>query len=163
MKNILTKILSISLGILIIGEILYSSIANSIKEESIKESIKNNLLTGLIYNEKGEKTDIFNTILKLTKLDEETVLKLMKNETADRYITDIVNSIYDYNLTGDEKYKYTKEKIIKIIEDNVDQVLNEINYVINNQEKEELINYVKNNSDYIIDTIYSTNIGGYTK
>ena len=57
--------------------------------------LKINLLTGFIYDESGNKTEIFNTILRLTPLDEETVIKLMENETANDILTDIVNSIYD--------------------------------------------------------------------
>lgn len=163
MKKRFTKFLSFILIITIIFEILYTSIANSITETKIKESIKNNLLTGLIYDDNGNKTEIFNTIVKLTTLDEETVIKLMKNETADNIITDIVDSIYDYNLTKDESVKYTKEQIIQIVEDNIDKVLSEINYPITAKEREETIKYTKTNTDYILETIYSTDIGDYSK
>ena len=40
----------------------------------------------------------------------------MNNETANDILTDIVNSIYDYHLTGDEQYKYTSKQIIDIVE-----------------------------------------------
>ena len=163
MKKISITTLSIILTIAIITEITYTSIANSITETKIKESIKENLLTGFIYDDNGNKTEIFNTILRLTTLDEETVIKLMENETADNIITDIVNSIYDYNLTGDESYKYTGPEIIKIVEDNIDQVLSEINYSITAKERAEVISYTHNNTDYILETIYSTDIGDYTK
>lgn len=163
MRKTITTILSILLAITIILQITYSAIANSITENSIKESIKNNLLTGLIYDDNGNKTEIFNTIVRLTKLDEETVIKLMENETADQIITDVVNSIYDYNITGDESVKYTKTQIIDIVEDNIDQVLSEIDYPITTSEREEAINYTKNNTQEIIDIIYSTDIGDYTK
>lgn len=163
MRKILSKVLSLTLAIAIIATITYTSIANSITDTKIKESIKNDLLTGLIYDDNGNKTEIFNAILRLTKLDEETVIRLMENETADEIITDIVDSIYDYNLTGDESYKYTDTQIINIVEDNIDKVLSEINYPITAEERTEAINYTKNNTAYIIDTIYSTDIGDYTK
>lgn len=163
MKKILISFLSILLAITIILEITYVSLADSITEEKIKESIKENLLTGFIYDDNGNKTEIFNTILKLTKLDEETVIKLMENETANNIITDIVNSIYDYNLTGDASYKYTGTEIINIVEENIDKVLSEIDYPITSEERSEVIDYTKNNTDYILDTIYKTDIGDYTK
>lgn len=163
MKKISITILSILLAIAIIAEITYTSLANSITENKIKESIKENLLTGFIYDDNGNKTEIFNTILRLTKLDEETIIKFMENETADKIITDIVNSIYDYNLTGDESYKYTGPEIIKLVEDNMDKILSEINYPITASERAEVLDYTYNNTDYIIDTIYSTDIGDYTK
>lgn len=163
MKKILTAILSTLLAVSIILEIGYTSIANSITEKKIKENIKENLLTGLIYDDAGNKTEIFNTILRLTTLDEETVMKLMENETADSILTDIVNSIYDYNLTGDEGVKYTGQQIIEIVENNMDKVLREIEYPITPKEREEVLDYTRTHTDYIIDTIYSTDIGGYTK
>ena len=163
MRKIITFLLCLLLSITIILEISYTSIAKSISRKEIKENIKANLLTGLMYDEKGNKTEIFNTILRLTDLDEETVKKLMDNETANNIITDIVNSIYDYNLTGDETLKYSKNKIISIVENNIDKVLREINYSITPKERQEVIDYTKNHTDYIIDTIYKTDIGYYVK
>lgn len=163
MKKYILPILSITLGITIIAEITYVSLSNSITDNQIKESIKSNLLTGLIYDDNGNKTEIFYTILNLTNLDEETVIKLMNNKKADKIITDIVDSIYDYNLTGDNSYKYTKTKIITIVEENIDEILVEINYNITEKQRQEILDYTYNNTDYIIKTIYSTNIGNYKK
>lgn len=163
MKKLSLTILSFLLAVSIITQITYTSLANSITENKIKESIKENLLTGLIYDDNGNKTEIFNTILRLTTLNEETVIKLMENPTADEIITDIVNSIYDYNLTGDPSYKYTSQEIINIVEENIDQVLKEINYYITPEERQEVIDYTNNNTNYILNTIYSTDIGDYTK
>ena len=87
----------------------------------------------------------------------------MNNETANNILTDIVNSIYDYNLTGEEKYKYTSKQIIDIVENNIDKVLSEINYNISEEDRQSVINYTKNHTDYIIDTIYKTDIGDYQK
>lgn len=163
MKRISINILSIILAISIVTLVTYTSIADSITETKIKESIKENLLTGFIYDDNGNKTEIFNTILRLTKLDEETVIRFMENETADEIITDIVNSIYDYNLTGDASYKYTRNKIIQLVEDNMDKILSEIGYHITKEERQEVLDYTYNNTEYIINTIYSTDIGDYTK
>ena len=87
----------------------------------------------------------------------------MENETANEIITDIVDSIYDYNLTGDTSYKYSRERIINIVEDNMDKVLNEIDYYISSSDREEVIRYTRNNTDDILEVIYSTNIGDYRK
>lgn len=163
MKKTISTILNILLTITVIIQVTYISISNSITTTKIKESIKENLLTGFIYDDNGNKTEIFNTILRLTTLDESTIIKLMENKTADKIITDIVNSIYDYNLTGDESYKYTKNQIIEIVEENMDKVLSEINYYLTEQERQDVLNYTHNNTQYIIDTIYKTDIGDYTK
>ena len=87
----------------------------------------------------------------------------MENETADEKITDVVNSIYDYNLTGDASYKYTKQQVIDIVEDNMDKILIEIDYKITASDRQEVLDYTYNNTDYIINTIYSTDIGDYKR
>ena len=163
MKKLTLTILSFLLGFAIIGEVVYSSLANSITDSAIKESIKANLLTGFIYDDNGNKTEIFNTIMRLTTLDEATVIKIMENARADEIIIDVVNSIYDYNLTGDVSYKYTEVEIIELIEDNMDRILAEIDYHITTSERKEVLDYVYNNTKYIIDTIYSTDIGDYSR
>lgn len=147
----------------IIGNVIYFSFASSIREDVIRESIKKELLTGFIYEDDGRKTEIFNTIVRLTHLSEEDVIKLMENETANDIITDFVDSIYDYNLTGDVSYKYTKDRLIEIVDVNFDKVLSEIGYNYSANDKKDVIDYVRDNIDYILDTIYATDIGGYTK
>ena len=104
---------------------------------------------------------LFEAILELTPLDEETVIKLMENDTVNMYLTDIVNSIYDYNLTGDEGYKYTGDRIYEIVDENIDSVLREIDYPFSISDREEVFDYMDTHMDYIIDTIYSVDIGGY--
>ena len=156
-SNLLTTICII----LLITTIIYTSISNSITTKSLKTTSKNLVQTGLIYNDDNTYTDIFNTILKLTPLTEQQTLDMMNLDYIEEILTDIVNSIYDYNLTGDETLKYTKEEIIKLIEDNIVKVTTDINYPLSNQDKIEAINYTKENTDYIIDTIYQTNIGDW--
>lgn len=163
MKSFAIKVLGVILGIAVVGECCFISVANSISDSVVRESIKSELLTGFIYEDDGRKTEIFNTIVRLTKLDEETVIKLMENETANEIITDVVDSIYDYNLTGDASYKYTRDRVISIVEDNIDKVLSEIDYYISSSDRNEVISYTRNNTDYILDVIYSTDIGDYKK
>ena len=163
MKKISLNILYFLLVLTTVGEIFYVSLSSAITTTRIKETIKENLLEGFIYNDNGTKTEIFNTILRLTTLDEETVIKLMENETADNIITDVVNSIYDYNLTGDARYKYTKTKIISLVEDNIDKVLAEINYNISEEDRKAALDYTYGNTDYILKVIYDTNIGDYQR
>ena len=163
MKKVFTMICCLILSLSIILEIGYVSLSNAITENKVKESVKQNLLTGFIYDKNGNKTEIFNTILRLTTLDEDTVVKIMNNETANDILTDIVNSIYDYHLTGDEQYKYTGKQIIDIVENNMDKVLSEIDYSISEEDRKSVMNYTKNHTDEIIDTIYKTDIGDYQK
>ena len=163
MKKSIIAFLSAILVIMLSLNSIYLAISASISKDNIKTNIQKELLTGFIYDDNGNKTEIFKTLLKLTNLDEETVIKLMENETMDQLLTDVVNSIYDYNLTGDSSHKYTREKIITLVEENMDKILSEINYPLTSEERKDVIDYINNNTDYIIDTIYSTDIGDYTR
>ena len=163
MRKFWCGFISFILVVGIIGINVYMSISNSISSNSIKNNISNNFMSGIIYDDNGNKSEIFNTIVRLSGLDEDTVLRLMENETAKKYITDVVNSIYDYNLTGDDSYKYTKDEIYDIVDQNIDKVMSEIDYPFSESDKREVIKYMDNNMDYIIYTIYSTDIGGYTR
>lgn len=163
MKKIINISLRTLLCLTMIVTIIYGSLANSLSQSKIKENIKTNLLTGFIYDDSGNKTEIFNTILRLTGLDEDLIIRFMENETANNILTDIVNSIYDYNLTGDPSYRYKETEIINLVEDNIDKITLEINYPLTTKERQEIIEYTKNNTAYIIDTIYATDIGGYQK
>lgn len=148
--------------ILLTTTILYTSINESISKKQIKTASKNFVKTGLIYNEDNSYTEIFKTIVKLTGLSEEEVKKGLELDYVNEIITDLVNSIYEYNLTGNENVKYSSERIIKIVEDNIDKVTTDINYPLSEKDKKEAINYTKNNTDYIIQTIYTTNIGDWS-
>ncbi|MBQ6494374.1 MAG: hypothetical protein IJI49_00040 [Bacilli bacterium] len=158
MKN---KILLILLSISLIATIIYTSISSSITSENLKVISNKVVREGIIYNEDNSYTEIFKTIVKLTKLNEEDVKKALKLDYVDEIVTDIVNSIYEYNITGNNDVKYTKERIINIVIENLDKVASDINYNLTEKDREDIINYTKNNTNYIIDTIYKTNIGSW--
>ncbi len=161
MKKALIIILSIISVLTLSITSVYVSISRALETKNIKSNISNNLLTGLIYDENGNKTEIFKTVLLLTTLDEDTVVKLINNEKANKILTDLINSVYDYNLTGDSKYKYTPQQIISLVKNNLDEVTAEINYNLDASDKKEIINYVENHINYIIDTIYKIDLGDY--
>jgi len=164
MRKVIVQIVSVALVVVISVNNLYMAIAKGISVESVRSYISSgDFFSEFIYDDEGNKTDIFRTILELTTLDEETVVKLMENDTVDKHLTDIVNSIYDYNLTGDSSYKYTGDRIYNIVEDNIDAVMIEIDYNLSSSDRREVFKYMDNNMDYIINTIYSTDIGGYVK
>lgn len=159
-KNTILKTIFI---LLLIITITYTSISNSITPKSLKTASKSLVKSGLIYNDDNTYTEIFKTIVKLTTLSEEDVLKMLELDYVDTIVTDIVDSIYEYNLTNDKSVKYTKKEIIQIVEDNIDNVVKDINYPLSEQDRTEVINYTKNNTNYILDTIYTTDIGNWKK
>lgn len=156
-NNIITTIFIV----LLTTTILYTSISSSITTTSLKTASKNLVKSGLIYNDDKSYTDIFNTILKLTPLTEQQTLDMMNLDYVEEILTDIIDSIYEYNLTGNPSVKYTKEQIIKLTEDYIVRITTDINYPLSENDKIKAINYTKENTDYIINTIYQTNIGNW--
>lgn len=141
--------------------IIYTSISNSLTTKSIKESSHTLVKSGLIYNDDNSYTDIFKTILKLTPLTEQQIINLINLDYINNILVNLVDSIYEYNLTLDNNVKYSKEKIISLVEDNLDKSMKDINYNLSNEDKTEVINYTNNNIDYIIDTIYKTDVSNW--
>ncbi len=159
MKN---KLLLILLSISIIITITYTSISSSITNESLKEISNNIVKKGIIYNDDNTYTEIFKTIVKLTNLNEEDIKRALNLDYVNEIVTDIVNSIYEYNITGNSEVKYTKERIINIVKENLNKVAKDINYNLTEKEEKDIIKYTKDNINYIIDTIYNTNIGSWS-
>lgn len=161
MTKIKNNILITLFIIFLIFTIIYTSISNSITTTSLKKASKNLVKTGLIYNDDNTYTDIFNTILKLTPLTEEQAKNMLNLDYVEDTLTNIVDSIYEYNLTNNESAKYKDEEIIKIVEDNLEKVTADINYPLSETDKNEALEYTKENIKYIINTIYQTNIGNW--
>ena len=163
MKKFLNVFIGLILVLLLCVYNVYKSIGDSISSDSIHQNVNNNLFNGFIYDDNGDYSDIFMSILDITNLDEDTVIKLMKNDIVDKNLTDVVNSIYDYRLSGDDSYKYRGDYIISLVEDNMDQVLFDINYNLSSEDREYVINYLHDNIDDIVYKIYDMDIGGYTR
>lgn len=161
MKNIKNTILTSIFVILLSTTIIYTSISNSLTKSSLKSASRNLVKTGLIYNDDNTYTDIFNTILKLTPLTEQQAKDMVNLDYVEEILTDIVDSIYEYNLTGDETVKYKDEEIIKLVEDYIVQVTTDINYQLSETDRIEAIKYTHENIDYIMETIYATDIGDW--
>lgn len=161
MKNIKNTILTSIFVILLSTTIIYTSISNSLTKSSLKSASRNLVKTGLIYNDDNTYTDIFNTILKLTPLTEQQAKDMVNLDYVEEILTDIIDSIYEYNLTGDETVKYKDEEIIKLVEDYIVQVTTDINYQLSETDRIEAIKYTHENIDYIMETIYATDIGDW--
>jgi hypothetical protein len=159
----INKYLKIIFTLTLTFTIIYTSISSSITEKQLKTASNNMVKSGLIYNDDKSYTEIFKTILKLTNLSEEDALKIINLDYIKEELTNIVNSIYEYNITGDESVKYTNEKIIELVENNIKKVTNDINYNLSEKDKNEAIKYTKENINYISNTIYSTDIGDWNK
>ena len=70
----------------------------------------------------------------------------MENENINESISEIVSSVYNYNLTGNEDYKLSEEVIVSMIEDNIDELASINNQDITEEEKEEILKYVRENN-----------------
>lgn len=163
MKTKSNKILITLFTLSLITTIMYSSISNSLTKDSITSSSRTFVKTGLIYNEDNSYSEIFKTIMRLTHLSEEYILKALELDYVEEELTNIVNTIYEYNLTQDKSVKYTDTDIINLVENNIDKLVLDINYPLTEEDRNSVINYTKNNTSYILNTIYSTDIGNWTR
>lgn len=158
MKKVLAIIVSIILTLSIACDGIYLAITNSISEKTIKKNIKTNLLNSNNLEEINYKDEILKTLPQTSSVDEETINKLLESPTVEQNLTELANSVYNYNLTGDESAKYTENQIIDLVEKDLDKILAEIDYEATAEEKQQAIDYIKTNSETLIEKIYSIDI-----
>ena len=138
MRKFLVVIISIITVIVLSSTILYISITNSLSEKSINNNVKENLVKDFMYDDNGNNSELFNEIIDNSDIDKDT-----------------------YNLTGNEDYKLSEEVIVSMIEDNIDELASINNQEITEEEKEEILKYVRENSKELVDSLYGLNIGDY--
>lgn len=160
MKKIITIFISIITVLLISITSIYLAITKSLSEESINNNIKNNMFSSDT-SENGDNSNLFKNIIEENIDKENPLSKIAESPTATDILSDVVESVYNYNLSGDDNYKYTEEEIVTIVENNIDEISKELDYELSDQEKEEILEYVKDNAKSLIDVIYDINIGEY--
>ena len=161
MRKFLVVVISIITVLVLSSTILYISITNSLSEKSINNNVKENLVKDFMYDDNGNNSELFNEIIDNSDIDRDTLNKIMENENINESISEIVSSVYNYNLTGNEDYKLSEEVIVSMIEDNIDELAGINNQEITEEEKEEILKYVKDNSKELVDSLYGLNIGDY--
>lgn len=141
--------------------ILYISITNSLSEKSINNNVKDNFVENIMYDDNGNNSELLDEIINNSGIDKDTLNKIMENDNIRGTINEIVGSIYNYNLTGNDDYKLSEDAIVNMIESNIDEIANISGEEINEEEREEILKYVRENSKDLVDSIYSINTGDY--
>lgn len=154
MKKFLNGLLIILLVLL--ETILIISLA--LNKITTKENIKGltkTIIKDNVNKSKEAKQIVKNIIKSKTSLSNEFIDKALESDTANNIIGDITYSIVEYNITKDSNAKLSSEDLNKIASDNIDQIAKESNYELMEKEKKEILNYINNNSEDIIESIYA--------
>ena len=134
MKKVFTMICCLILSLSIILEIGYVSLSNAITENKVKESVKQNLLTGFIYDKNGNKTEIFNSFnikkyfASIEDFAKETKVKfeyMINKELV--FFRFFDNEILTKPITNDKEtkeYMYKYYRIIEFMSEFIEKIVN---------------------------------------
>ena len=150
MKKIINIILIILLAIIELTTITYLTLKITVSRDNINKIIK--ATTNNITNNKEIVDDLANKINKETNIDKRVIESTLNSKTAQDVLSDITSNVIDYKLGKSDKM--TKEELNELAENNIDKVISESGYNISDREKENILNNIKNNGNYIIESIY---------
>lgn len=150
MKKLMNIILIILLAIIELTTITYLTLKITVSRNNINKIIK--ATTNNITNNKEIVDDLTNKINKETNIDKRVIESTLNSKTAQDVLSDITSNVIDYKLGKSDKM--TKEELNELAENSIDKVISESGYNISDREKENILNNIKNNGNYIIESIY---------
>lgn len=150
MKKLMNIILIILLAIIELITITYLTLKITVSRNNINKIIK--ATTNNITNNKEIVDDLTNKINKETNIDKRVIESTLNSKTAQDVLSNITSNVIDYKLGKSDKM--TKEELNELAENNIDKVISESGYNISDREKENILNNIKNNGNYIIESIY---------
>lgn len=150
MKKLMNIILIILLAIIELTTITYLTLKITVSRNNINKIIK--ATTNNITNNKEIVDDLTNKINKETNIDKRVIESTLNSKTAQDVLSNITSNVIDYKLGKSDKM--TKEELNELAENNIDKVISESGYNISDREKEDILNNIKNNGNYIIESIY---------
>lgn len=150
MKKLMNIILIILLAIIELTTITYLTLKITVSRNNINKIIK--ATTNNITNNKEIVDDLTNKINKETNIDKRVIESTLNSKTAQDVLSNITSNVIDYKLGKSDKM--TKEELNELAENNIDKVISESGYNISDREKENILNNIKNNGNYIIESIY---------
>ena len=150
MKKLINIILIILLAIMELTTITYLTLKITISKNNIDKII--NATTNNISNNKEITNELTDKIHQQTSIDKKVIESTLNSKTAQNVLSDITNNVIDYKLGKSDKM--TKEELNELAENNIDKVIDESGYNISDKEKENILNNIKNNGNYIIESIY---------
>lgn len=150
MKKLINIILIILLATIELTTITYLTLKITISRNNINKIIK--ATTNNITSNKEIVDNLTNKINKETNIDKRVIESTLNSKTAQDVLSDITSNVIDYKLGKSDKM--TKEELNELAENNIDKVISESGYNISDREKENILNNIKNNGNYIIESIY---------
>ena len=150
MKKLINVILIILLAIIELTTITYLTLKITISKNNIDKII--NTTTNNISNNKEITNELTDKIHQQTNIDKKVIESTLNSKTAQNVLSDITNNVIDYKLGKSDKM--TKEELNELAENNIDKVIDESGYNISDKEKANILNNIKNNGNYIIESIY---------
>ena len=150
MKKLMNIILIILLAIIELTTITYLTLKITVSRNNINKIIK--ATTNNITNNKEIVDDLTNKINKETNIDKRVIESTLNSKTAQDVLSNITSNVIDYKLGKSDKM--TKEELNELAENNIDKVISESGYNVSDREKEDILNNIKNNGNYIIESIY---------
>lgn len=150
MKKTINILLVILLIIIELSTITLITLKITINKNNINKIIKQT--TKEISKNKEITENLTDKINKETNIDKKVIESTLNSKTAQGVLSDITSNVIDYKLGKSEKM--TKEKLNELAENNIDKVISESGYDITDKEKENILNNIKNNGNYIIESIY---------
>lgn len=149
-KKIFNVLLVIVLVISTFSLILFGTLKLSISKNGIKRMI--NTVSKEMLKDESAMNNVKKELSDELDLDVEMVDYIMKSDTAQNVISEVVDKVISYNL-GDAK-KMTSEDIYDIANDNIDEIAKETGYKLTDSEKRELLDEIKDNSKVLIESLY---------
>ncbi len=150
MKKAINIFLIILLVIIELLTITFITLKITINKNNINKIIKQT--TKEISKNKEITENLTDKINKETNIDKKVIESTLNSKTAQDILSVITSNVIDYKLGKSEKM--TKEKLNELAENNIDKVISESGYDITDKEKENILNNIKNNGNYIIESIY---------
>lgn len=150
MKKLINIILIILLAIIELTTITYLTLKITISKNNIDKII--NTTTNNISHNKEITNELTDKIHQETNIDKKVIESTLNSKTAQNVLSDITSNVIDYKLGKSDKM--TKEELNELAENNIDKVIDESGYNISDKEKENILNNIKNNGNYIIESIY---------
>ena len=150
MKKLINIILIILLAIIELATITYLTLKITISKNNIDKII--NTTKNNISNNKEITNELTDKIHQETNIDKKVIESTLNSKTAQNVLSDITSNVIDYKLGKSDKM--TKEELNELAENNIDKVIDESGYNISDKEKENILNNIKNNGNYIIESIY---------
>ena len=164
-KKISIVLLSIILVISIIITNVYLVIINSVKSESIQETVSNIDINSFIKENEETYNKICSILEEKLGIEQEMIDNILNSDITKNVVGKVAGSYMQYMITGDESAKIKSDEVINIIEESFDDAIDLTKVQISEEKKEQIkdkvVEGIKQNSEFIdetLDKVYEVDI-----